>query len=83
MAFNHDHINGNLWDKANSATLDSSSTSKTVSTIKALTLTKLVKFSKLFFGCDKDHVLLERELTGDQIYWEKRNMFFDVINPLI
>lgn len=41
-------------------------------------LPQVVDYAIYFFGCEKNEVLLERELNDDQFYWEKRNMFFDV-----
>lgn len=89
MAFNLDHINGNLWNNKTKSLIPAGKTYKTDSTIKMIKLPKTLKFARMFFSCDLTGVYLEREIEGDQIYWEKRNSFYDIMaanydqNPVI
>lgn len=78
MAFNHDHLEGKLWNKVSSSLRSKAGTYQTSDTIKGLVLPDVVEYAKIFFGCDTSIVYIEREISGDQFYWEKRNMFFDV-----
>jgi len=78
MAFNFDHINGNLWNRVGSTTFSNSETFLNMNGVRALILPDLVQEAKLHFGCELNSFPMEAELNTDQIYWEKRYVFYDV-----
>ena len=83
MAFNRDHIKGNLWDRANSATLAAINTYSTFNGILSLRLGPVLDEVKAHFGCSLSQFYLEGELSDKQIYWEKRYNFYDVMSHFL
>jgi hypothetical protein len=82
MAFNVDHVDGNLWDAESNSVRDKANTYLTVGGVIGLVLPDLLKEARVHFGCLLNSYPTEAETVGDQFYWEKRYNFYDVTPPL-